>query len=95
MRLVTLVNRLDHVSYRYRLLPFETRLRERGWKISVMSLSDSWMRSLPPLRSMRDADVVLPQRQLLPLGEIWLLRRVARRLVYDFDDAIFTAAQFG
>jgi len=89
MRLVTLVNSLDNVSYRYRLLPFETRLRERGWEISVISLSDCWMRSLPLLRSMRDADVVLLQRRLLPIGEVWLLRRVARRLVYDFDDAIF------
>ena len=89
MRLVTLVNSLDNVSYRYRLLPFESRLRERGWEISVISISNNWMRRLPPLRTMRDADVVLLQRRLLPLSQVWLLRRAARRLVYDFDDAIF------
>jgi hypothetical protein len=89
MRLVALVNSLDHVCYRYRLLPFEAPLRERGWEISVNCFSDSWFRRLPRLQTIRDADVVLLQRRLLRVSEVWLLRRMARRLVYDFDDAIF------
>jgi len=89
MRLVALVNSLDHVCYRYRLLPFEAPLRERGWEISVKCFSDSWFRLLPWIRTIGDADVVLLQRRLLRVSEVWLLRRMARRLVYDFDDAIF------
>jgi glycosyltransferase involved in cell wall biosynthesis len=89
MKLVALVKSLDDVCYRYRLLPFETRLRERGWEISVKCFSDSWFRLLPWIRTIGDADVVLLQRRLLRVSEVWLLRRMARRLVYDFDDAIF------
>lgn len=33
--------------------------------------------------------MVLLQRRLLRVSEVWLLRRTARRLVYDFDDAVF------
>jgi glycosyltransferase involved in cell wall biosynthesis len=88
-KLVALVRSLDNVCYRYRLLPFEARLRERGWEVSADCFCDSWIRRLPRLQTIRDADVVLLQRRLLPLGELWLLRQIARRLVYDFDDAIF------
>jgi len=34
-------------------------------------------------------DVVLLQRRLLPAYQLWFLRRTARRLIYDFDDALF------
>jgi len=35
------------------------------------------------------SDVVIVQRKLLPAWELFLLRRSARRLVFDFDDAVF------
>jgi glycosyltransferase involved in cell wall biosynthesis len=43
---------------------------------------------LPRFQTIRDADVVLLQRRLLPGSQVWLLRKMARRLIYDFDDAV-------
>ena len=34
-------------------------------------------------------DAVVLQRRLLPAYQLWFLRRNARRLTYDFDDALF------
>jgi glycosyltransferase involved in cell wall biosynthesis len=45
-------------------------------------------RTLDLARLARQADVVLLQRVLLPAPLFMLLRRAARRLVFDFDDAI-------
>lgn len=42
------------------------------------------------LAAARRADVVLLQRVLLPRPLLAQLRRAARRLVFDFDDAIYT-----
>ena len=40
------------------------------------------------------ADVVILQRKLLPRWQLALLRRAARRLIYDFDDAVFQRDSF-
>src|SRR5262249_39825480 len=40
-------------------------------------------------RSVRDADVVILQRRLLPPWLLYLLRCSVRRLIFDFDDAVF------
>jgi hypothetical protein len=41
------------------------------------------------LRAARDADAVLLQRKLLPWWQARVLRRSARVLIFDFDDAVF------
>jgi glycosyltransferase involved in cell wall biosynthesis len=40
-------------------------------------------------RHLRGVDVVVVQRRLLPLAELAILRHAARRLVFDFDDAVW------
>jgi len=46
----------------------------------------SWLRLE---RALRHADVVILQRKLLSTWCLYLLRRAARVLIFDFDDAIF------
>jgi hypothetical protein len=41
------------------------------------------------LRLATAADIVVVLRKTFPGPLLWLLRRVSRRLVFDFDDAIF------
>src|SRR5690606_26975821 len=41
------------------------------------------------LRAAAAADVVILQRRLLPLWQLRMLRKAAKVLVYDFDDALF------
>ena len=42
------------------------------------------------LDQVRNADVVLVQKALLPVPLLWVIRHLARRLVYDTDDAVWT-----
>jgi glycosyltransferase involved in cell wall biosynthesis len=44
---------------------------------------------LAQLASARHHDAVILQRRLLPPWELQVLRKHARRLVFDFDDAVF------
>jgi glycosyltransferase involved in cell wall biosynthesis len=48
-----------------------------------------WLARLRLFRSFRDADAVVLQRKLLPTLQLAALRRYTRRLVFDFDDAVW------
>ncbi|HLJ96429.1 MAG TPA: glycosyltransferase family 4 protein [Gemmataceae bacterium] len=89
MRLTALVDSLDHVCCRYRLAAFRPYLEQAGHHLNLRPWPRrccSWLRLE---RSLRHADVVVLQRKLLPSWCLYLLRRAARVLVFDFDDAIF------
>jgi len=88
MKALALVEAADHPSYRYRIEAFAWALAERGVYVTAMSFG----RGAGRLRAIRAAgrfDVVILQRKLLPIWQLLLLRRNARRLIYDFDDALF------
>ncbi|WP_337176793.1 glycosyltransferase family 4 protein [Paludisphaera sp.] len=89
MRLLALVDSPDHVCCRYRIRAFEPALREAGWSLACEPLARG---ALPRLRQLRGAsrfDAVLLQRKLLPGWQFAILRRNARRLAFDLDDAVF------
>jgi heptosyltransferase-3 len=39
-------------------------------------------------RELREADVVVLQKELVSLPVLWVLRHFSRRLIYDFDDCV-------
>ncbi len=88
MQLAALIKSFDDPVYRYRIRAFEPDLRRRGWEISLHCLPRKWPMRLPLYPKLRAADGVLLQRRLLGWGELFALRRSARWLVYDFDDAV-------
>lgn len=79
----------DSPSTRYRALQFFDRLRAAGHRPRHLSLSGGAGNVLRALHAARRADLVLVLRKTLPAPLLWLLRRAARRLVFDLDDAIF------
>lgn len=79
----------DSASTRYRALQFFGRLNASGHTVSHMRLSGGTTNVLRALTAARKADLVLVLRKTLPLPMLWLLRRAARRMIFDFDDAIF------
>ncbi len=89
MELLALVQAPDHVCYRYRLQAFEPVLRAAGWKVTVLSLPRRLQPFLSMLPAVRQADVVFLQKRLLQAWKLRLIRRAARKLVFDVDDAIF------
>lgn len=89
MHVVAVVESEGHVCCRYRVTAFRPHLEAAGHRLSVRGLTGGLWHRLRVLRSVRDADVVVLQRKLLSWAEFRLLRRNARRLVFDFDDALW------
>jgi glycosyltransferase involved in cell wall biosynthesis len=88
-RLLALTEGADFVCYRYRLAAFAPALAAADWTL------EPWPRPRGPrefaatLRAMRAADAVVIQRRLFGAAKAWLIRRAARTLLFDFDDAIY------
>jgi len=88
MKALALVDAPDHVCCRYRLRAFEPALAAAGWTLTVEALAPGPLARSRQLALASRCDVVILQRKLLPAWQLALLRRTARRLVYDFDDAV-------
>ncbi len=85
---IGIVESPDHVCCRYRLAALAPFFRAAGHGLELRALpKGSWAR-LRLFRGLRGANVIL-QRRLLPGWQFAALRRAARRLVFDVDDAIF------
>jgi len=88
MKVLALVEGPQHVCYRYRIEAFAWALAQRGLELEAAPLGHGLGR-LGQIGKARRADVVILQRKLLPFWQLHRLRRLARRLVYDVDDAVF------
>jgi glycosyltransferase involved in cell wall biosynthesis len=88
MRWTALVDGPEHVCCRYRLKAFSASFERSGHTLEYVPLPRHWWTRLGLLRRLRNTSVIL-QRRLLARWELALLRRTARRLVFDFDDAVF------
>ena len=89
MKVLALIEAAGHVCYRYRIEPFAPAMAERGMLLESAPLQTGAAARLRQFRACRRADVVILQRKLLPVWQLTLLRRSARRLIYDVDDAVF------
>lgn len=90
MRLAGLVESVDHVCCRYRLRAFQPLLRDAGCgELTLHPLPRGFWQRFTIGRELGDADAVVLQRKLLSRIELGLLRRRARRLLFDFDDAVW------
>ena len=89
MKVLALTEGPDSVCCRYRISAFAWALAERGLYLDVASLRKDPVGRVRQLVAARRADVVILQRKLLPTWQLLLLRRSARRLIYDVDDAVF------
>ncbi len=89
MRIVALVASPDHVCARYRVAAFRSFLENAGHHFTVQTLPRYWLTRWSLGRDAVAADVVIVQRRLLSAWQLRTLRRQARRLIFDFDDAVF------
>ncbi|MHC4399323.1 MAG: glycosyltransferase family 4 protein [Planctomycetota bacterium] len=94
MRVLALIEREDHVCYRYRIKAYAPALAQRGIEIAALPIQRNTFRRIRQFRAAREADVVILQRRLLPLWQVCLLRRAARCLIYDVDDAVYQRDSF-
>ena len=87
--LLALIEKPGHVCFRYRVAAFEPALAEAGWRLEAEAVEHGCLASVHQLRSAARADAVLLQRRLLSWWRIRLLRRFAKYLIFDIDDAVF------
>ena len=88
MKVLFLIQGWTVAASRYRVLQYLPHLKENGIETEVTpyprTLSENWsfFKSLPSY------DIVFLQRKRLTGLRLWLLRRRANRIVYDFDDSV-------
>jgi glycosyltransferase involved in cell wall biosynthesis len=88
VHLIALVEGRDHVCCRYRLAAFEPMFERVGHQLEYVSLSGSWWTRWKRLCGLGRAGGVIIQRKLLAPWQLYLLRRRAALLLFDFDDAV-------
>jgi glycosyltransferase involved in cell wall biosynthesis len=88
LKVLFLVPRLDKASTRYRVLQYLPHLDREGIKYEVVALSRTSRNRLSLARRIRSADTVFIQKKLFSFLDFLWVRNLARRLVYDFDDAV-------
>ncbi|MFO0805320.1 MAG: glycosyltransferase family 4 protein [Gemmataceae bacterium] len=87
MKLAALVEAEDHVCCRYRLAAFRPHFEAAGHSLDLHPVPKSWYGRLTIGRI--EADAIIVQRKLLPRVPLALLRHRAKRLIFDFDDAVW------
>jgi len=93
MNVVALIESADHVCYRYRLNAFAWALAQEGMLLDAVPIQKGLGR-ISTLLAGRHADIVILQRKLLATWQLAILRRNAKCLVYDIDDALFRRDTF-
>ena len=88
MNVLALVESPDHVCCRYRIRAFAPALERAGCSLTCEGLERGIVARILQLRRAARFDVVVLQRKLLPPWQLGILSRAARRLVFDFDDAV-------
>ena len=88
MKALALVDSPDHVCCRYRVRAFEPALARSGWTLDTVGLARGPLARLKQFAAAKRYDAVVLQRRLLPGWQVRALRHSARRLVFDYDDAV-------
>lgn len=89
MKLLALVERVDHVCTRYRLEAFRPILRRAGYEIEYELFPQTWLARRRLARQLNEFDAVVVQRKLPDATLCAALRRYSKKLIFDFDDAVW------
>ncbi|MCJ7662701.1 MAG: glycosyltransferase [Desulfobacterales bacterium] len=75
-------------SNRYRFPQFVPYLVERGMDIELFNMKHTQIEFLRVLSKLKEADIVVILRKLFPPWKLRLIRRYAKKLIFEYDDAI-------
>ena len=94
MRITALVKSREHVCCRYRVSAYRASFEAAGHSLALRSWSGaSVLRQILP-SWLGGAETLLVQRKLYSPWTLQLLRRRARWLLFDLDDAIFLRSSY-
>src|SRR5215218_3573032 len=91
-RILVITSNLQQASYRVRIAALIEPLRARGFELDVHVRPKKWFARRALLRTAGDYHAVILQRKLMDEFDAGLLRRRARKVFYDVDDAVMIHA---
>lgn len=86
MKVTILISR--NAGTRYRFPQFMPYLMEKGIEIDLQRIESSPSRFLKMLFTLKDADIVVILRKLLSPWKQKLIRKFAKKIVFEYDDSI-------
>ncbi len=86
--MLALIQGFNVASSRYRILEYLTYLRDHGIDAEVRPLPSSVSEKVQTYSKIKDFDLVFLHRKRFSLPEHMLVRKLASKIIYDFDDAI-------
>jgi glycosyltransferase involved in cell wall biosynthesis len=89
MHLAAVVPAPGHVCCRYRFAAFRPHFEAAGHRLELVPFPTSLWRSFRLGADLTRFDAVVVQRRLMPGWMLGLLRRRVRRLLFDYDDAVY------
>jgi glycosyltransferase involved in cell wall biosynthesis len=88
MKVGFLIHGLDVSSCRYRVLQYFPYLKDHGIETSVLFYPRTWFARVQFPRLLKELNLLYIHRKLFHPLEFWLIRKKARKIIYDFDDAL-------
>jgi glycosyltransferase involved in cell wall biosynthesis len=73
---------------RFRVKEFIPYFERNGVDVSLIRVPKGGIKRLSTFKTLRDFDVVIIQRKLLTVLDLFFVRRYAKKTIFDFDDAI-------
>jgi glycosyltransferase involved in cell wall biosynthesis len=89
MHWLALAEGVDHVCCRYRLRAFQPLLADNGVSLDIRAIPRNLFARFALFRSARHYDGVILLRKLLSKLDLVWLRWFSRKLLFDFDDAVW------
>lgn len=90
MKVLFIAKSKNDPATRYRVLPLQTRLAELNVETTICDDTNGVRAKFRLLSEASRADLVFIQRKLFAPWLVSALKRRCPRLVYDFDDAVFS-----
>ncbi len=88
MKVAFLIHSLEVNSCRYRVLQYLPYLKKAGIEASIHFYQRTWRDKLRFYNSLGNYDIFYIHRKLFPPLEFAYIRKKAKKIMYDFDDAI-------
>ncbi len=88
MKVLFLIQGRERPSSKYRVLQYLPFLKKQGVRVKVITYPRNVVRSANLCREVKKYDILFLQKSRPGAFFLRFLRRRARRIVYDFDDAI-------
>ena len=88
MKVAFLIHSLEVNSCRYRVLQYLPYLKKQGIDLSIHFYKRNWVDKLKFYNTLGQYDILYIHRRLFPPLEFWYIRKKAKKIIYDFDDAL-------